>query len=84
MLRASSAPMLTEQDQLIFETLVPPDHYLRQVNAVVDFERYRATMAACYHASMGRSNANWPRWSATTMDAGRAIADVGGTASSIC
>jgi transposase len=54
MLRASYAPMLTEQDQLIFETLVPPDHYLRQVNAVVDFERYRATMAACYHASDGR------------------------------
>jgi transposase len=54
MLRASYAPMLTEQDRLIFETLVPPDHYLRRVNAVVDFERYRATMAACYHASDGR------------------------------
>lgn len=54
MLRASYAPMLTDQDQLIFETLVPPDHYLRQVNAVVDFERYRATMAACYHATDGR------------------------------
>lgn len=54
MLRASYAPMLSEQDQLIFETLVPPDHYLRQVNAVVDFERYRATMAACYHTTDGR------------------------------
>ncbi len=54
MLRASYAPMLSEQDQLIFDTLVPADHYLRQVNAVVDFERYRAPMACCYHATDGR------------------------------
>jgi hypothetical protein len=47
MLRASAGPRLSEQDRLIFETLVPADHYLRQVDAVVDFERYRATMAAC-------------------------------------
>jgi hypothetical protein len=51
MLRASYASMLSDQDQLIFDTLVPADHYLRQVNALVDFERYRATMAACYHAT---------------------------------
>lgn len=54
MLRASYAPMLSEQDQLIFAILVPADHYLRQVNAVVDFERYRSPMASCYHASDGR------------------------------
>ena len=54
MLRASYAPMLSDQDQLIFETLVPPDHYLRQVNAVVDFERYRVTMATCYSPTDGR------------------------------
>ena len=54
MLRASYAPMLSDQDQLIFETLVPPDHYLRQVNAVVDFERYRSAMAVCYSATDGR------------------------------
>jgi transposase len=54
MLRASYAPMLSDQDQLIFETLVPPDHYLRQVNAVVDFERYRSTMAVCYSPTDGR------------------------------
>jgi transposase len=54
MLRASYTPTLSDQDRVIFETLVPPDHYLRQVNAVVDFERYRATMAACYHATAGR------------------------------
>ena len=54
MLRASYTPTVSDQDRVIFETLVPPDHYLRQVNAAVDFERYRATMAACYHATAGR------------------------------
>jgi transposase len=54
MLRVSYAPMLSDQDQLIFETLVPPDHYLRQVNTVVDFERYRVIMAACYSSTEGR------------------------------
>src|SRR5215475_13449559 len=54
MLRASYAPMLSDQDQIIFDTLVPADHYLRQVHTVVDFEQYRATMAGCYHASDGR------------------------------
>lgn len=51
MLRASYTPMLSDQDHMIFDTLVPSDHYLRRVNAVVDFERYRATMAACYHTT---------------------------------
>ena len=54
MLRANYAPMLSDQDQLIFDILVPAAHYLRQVNTVVDFERYRSTMAACYHATDGR------------------------------
>jgi len=54
MLRANYTSMLSDQDQLIFDTLVPADHYLRRVNALVDFERYRATMAVCYHATDGR------------------------------
>jgi transposase len=54
MLRASYAPMLSDQDQLIFDILVPANHYLRQVNALVDFEQYRAAMAVCYHPSDGR------------------------------
>jgi transposase len=54
MLRVSYAPMLSEQDQLIFDRLIPADHYLRRVNAVVDFEQYRAKMAVCYHATDGR------------------------------
>src|SRR5262245_23994660 len=54
MLRANYTLILCEQDQLVFDTLVPADHYLRQVNAVVDFECYRDSMAACYHATEGR------------------------------
>jgi transposase len=54
MLRANYAPTLSDQDQLIFDILIPADHYLRQVNAVVDFECYREPMAACYNATDGR------------------------------
>src|SRR5579871_4136197 len=54
MLRASYVPQLSEQDQAIFKQLVPQEHYLRQVKAVVDFERYRAAMAVCYSPSEGR------------------------------
>jgi transposase len=54
MLRANYEPRLSEQDHEIFEQLVPREHYLRQVKAVVDFERYRAAMATCYSPSEGR------------------------------
>jgi transposase len=54
MLKANYDPRLSDQDRLIFDTLIPADHYLRQVNAVVDFERYRSAMAVCYSASDGR------------------------------
>src|SRR5262245_56168135 len=54
MLKTNYDPMLSDQDRLIFDTLIPADHYLSQVNAVVDFERYRSAMAACYSASDGR------------------------------
>jgi len=54
MLRANYTSMVSDQDQLIFDTLVPSNHYLRQVQSLVDFEQYRAMMAVCYHASDGR------------------------------
>ena len=54
MLRASYAPRLSDQDQLIFDILVPANHYLRQLNALVDFERYRDAIATCYSATDGR------------------------------
>lgn len=45
----------TEVDQLVFEKLVPPDHYLRRVKQMMDFERFRDVVKDCYSASMGRS-----------------------------
>ena len=45
----------TELDELIFEQLVPADHYLRQVKAVIDFEFVRAAVQDCYSENMGRS-----------------------------
>jgi transposase len=44
----------TELDLLIFEKLVPPDHYLRQVKAILDFEFVRSAVQDCYSESMGR------------------------------
>lgn len=44
----------TELDLLIFEKLVPPEHYLRKVKAFIDFERYRRELATCYSPAEGR------------------------------
>jgi len=44
----------SEIDELIFEQLVPADHYLRQVKAVIDFEFVRAEVQDCYSERMGR------------------------------
>lgn len=54
MLKPTYDATLSEQDQQVFDVLVPANHYLRQVLTVVDFERYRATMTVRYHASAGR------------------------------
>src|SRR5205823_4654886 len=43
-----------ELDQRIFAATVPADHYLRRVQAVIDFERCRAALAAHYSRSLGR------------------------------
>jgi transposase len=44
-----------ELDQMIFQTTVREDHYLRRVKAVIDFERFRSVLAECYSADLGRS-----------------------------
>jgi transposase len=43
-----------ELDRQIFDRLVPQDHYLRRVLAVVDFERCRDRLASCYSVDQGR------------------------------
>jgi transposase len=45
----------TELDLLIFEKLVPANHYLRQVKAIIDFEFVRSAVQDCYSETMGRS-----------------------------
>jgi transposase len=44
----------TELDELIFAKLVPADHYLRQVKAVVDFTSVRRLVAEYYSPDQGR------------------------------
>ena len=45
----------TEVDQMVFAQLVPPDHYLRQVKRLIDFERFRDLVKDCYSPAMGRT-----------------------------
>lgn len=51
---ASSYLVPDALDQLIFEATVPADHYLRRVLAVIDFERCRQEVVACYDPKQGR------------------------------
>lgn len=44
----------TELDLLIFERLVPAEHYLRQVKAAIDFEFVRPEVQDCYSKNTGR------------------------------
>ena len=45
----------TEVDQLVFAKLVPPDHYLRRVKQLLDFERFRELVKDCYSPALGRT-----------------------------
>ena len=54
MLKSNYYTEPTEIDRLIFEKLVPVHHYLRQVLAVIDFERFREQVSDCYSAGLGR------------------------------
>jgi transposase len=41
-------------DLQVFEALIPPDHYLRRVKAILDFEKLRPILAECYPSPTGR------------------------------
>lgn len=45
----------TEIDILVFAKLVPPDHDLRRVKPLSDFERFRDLLSDCYSPVMGRT-----------------------------
>ena len=55
MLKESYYTEPTEIDTLVFEKLVPPDHYLRRVKQLIDFERLRDRVKDCYSPAMGRT-----------------------------
>jgi len=54
MLKPPAYQSPSELDQLIFDTTVPPGHYLRRVLRAVDFDRCRPLMAPAYDPALGR------------------------------
>jgi transposase len=54
MLKNNYDVKLTSFDLLVFETVVPADHYLRQLKAALDFSALRALVADCYSPDQGR------------------------------
>ena len=54
MLTRNQAPPLPGFDRHVFAIVVPEDHYLRQVAARIDFERFRPRLAEAYSLGMGR------------------------------
>jgi transposase len=53
MLKAEYYSAPSELDVMIFEKLIPAEHYLRKLKAVIDFEPLRALVAECYAAGLG-------------------------------
>ena len=54
MLTFEQAPPLPDFDRQVFEIVIPNDHYLRQVAAQIDFERFRPRLAEAYSVGLGR------------------------------
>jgi transposase len=54
MLKASYYIEPTDLDVVVFEKLVPPQHFLRRVKEVIDFERFRAKVVDGYSPTLGR------------------------------
>ena len=53
MLKAEYYTVPTDIDRLVFDKLIPQDHYLRRLKAVIDFEPLRALVADCYAPGVG-------------------------------
>lgn len=53
MLKADYYLKPTDLDEVIFAKLIPADHYLRRLKAVIDFEPLRALVADCYAEGVG-------------------------------
>ena len=53
MLKADYYSAPTDLDLLVFEKLIPADHYLRRLKAAINFEPFRALVADCYAEGLG-------------------------------
>ena len=54
MLKFTPIVPLSEFDELVFQTVVPQDHYLRKVMACIDFETFRPRLNLAYSVFFGR------------------------------
>ena len=54
MLNRTPVAARSELDERVFAAVVPASHYLRQVAALVDFERFRPELVDAYSANLGR------------------------------
>lgn len=54
MLQTETFVPLNDFERQLFVRLVPEDHFLRQLGRVVDFERFRPTLARFYSSRAGR------------------------------
>src|SRR5580658_2471029 len=54
MLTAFEEKSLPELDSHVFDMVVPANHYLRRLSAIIDFERFRPRLVDAYNPVMGR------------------------------
>src|SRR5437588_12157489 len=54
MLQTESFVPLNDFERQLFMRLVPEDHFLRQLERLVDFERFRPVLVKCYAPRPGR------------------------------
>lgn len=54
MLKTTYVIAMTAADEEIYNTLVPPDHPLRQINRIMDFSFVRPVVAEAYDPQLGR------------------------------
>jgi transposase len=54
MLTGPEKKPLPEFDSRVFDIVVKPDHYLRRVSAIIDFERFRDRLVDAYEPAIGR------------------------------
>jgi len=62
MLKADELVPLSDLDRQLYTQLVPEGHFLRRLLEIIDFERFRPVLEACYNSEHGR-----PAWDPVCM-----------------